>query len=156
MQAEAAPASNGTVELKTEVASTTAASTTSLGTGGSGTTTPSRRLSTGGSGSKGGSDGPTGQTMSMFINKALQSIFDEAPKRNTKLRESCTSAIGAHQIYQSILQSPHLFCGQDRLILCALIHSLIQIAGVHILFISFICSFGSLTKLFLDVVVQSC
>lgn len=31
--------------------------------------------------------------MSMFINKALQSIFDEAPKRNTKLRESCTSAI---------------------------------------------------------------
>jgi hypothetical protein len=35
-----------------------------------------------------------GLTMSMFINKALQAIFDEA-KRNTKMRDSCTTAIGA-------------------------------------------------------------
>jgi len=86
-------ASNGSISsIDAGSGGVTTSAAPALGT--SGSTTPSRRLSTGGSGSKGGSDGPTGQTMSMFINKALQSIFDEAPKRNTKLRESCTSAIG--------------------------------------------------------------
>jgi hypothetical protein len=89
---QGSPASNGKADSIDASSGVTTSAAPSLGT--SGSTTPSRRLSTGGSGSKGGSDGPTGQTMSMFINKALQSIFDEAPKRNTKLRESCTSAIG--------------------------------------------------------------
>jgi len=35
----------------------------------------------------------TGQTMVMFINKALESIVDEAPKRNPKLRDACATTI---------------------------------------------------------------